>query len=322
MRNWLVEYQQLLTRQIYQQRLPHAIIIAGHTGVGKQLLVEWLTQVLACQHKTEKNDIYQACNACKSCQLFQAKTHPDHFSLTTDTNTLGVDEIRRFITFFQTKAQLSNVQTATIEFADKMTVSAANALLKTLEEPPANSYIFLTTNELDIFLPTIVSRCTVITIRPPVGSKLFNTLGLQFEDPFANISQLAELTDSAQQQELQQFVHNLSRFIDQGIEHQQLVKQMLDNDHCLRWLEKFAVNLMRYRQKWPVQLVSLPEQTQQQMLFSLDQQSLTVIYRLIIAASRQVKTLVQANRQFVFEKLLFDIADTVKASLQTSATLR
>ena len=81
--------------------------------------------------------------------------------------------------FLQTTAHIGKFKTVLIENAQTMTQAAANALLKTLEEPTANSIIILVTNDIEMLLPTIVSRCRVLNIRPNVGQALLQSMSDQ-----------------------------------------------------------------------------------------------------------------------------------------------
>src|SRR5690606_26412999 len=105
-------------------------------------LIKTLSAWLLCLTPTGK-----PCGQCKSCKLMQAESHPDFYLLQPNpelkTPTIGVDAIRGLTNSLQETANQGHNKVAVIEQADRMTVAASNALLKTLEEPQANTYIIL-----------------------------------------------------------------------------------------------------------------------------------------------------------------------------------
>lgn len=104
-----------------------------------------------------------SCGQCQSCNLLSANTHPDLFTL-SDEITVGVDEVRSLAEFVYKKPQISQSKIVVIKEQAKLTENANNALLKTLEEPSENTYLFLLTTSLSSVLPTIVSRCHVVNV--------------------------------------------------------------------------------------------------------------------------------------------------------------
>ncbi len=102
------------------------------------------------------------CGQCKSCQLHKAGNHPDLKVLNGKSESIGIDDIRLASDWLNKTAQISNAQVIIIEYAQNMTENAANALLKTLEEPTNNSFIILLNVGAKKLLPTIRSRCQII----------------------------------------------------------------------------------------------------------------------------------------------------------------
>lgn len=143
-----------------QQRLHHALLIAGPAGVGKAALVQAIAQRLLCQSANAP------CGQCKSCHLFSAGHHPDFLQLTVE-NSIGVDAVREIAGFFQQSAQQGGVKLVSVPQAHKMTEAAANALLKTLEEPGNGYFLLLQTDHPQRLLPTILSRCQQWSIATP-----------------------------------------------------------------------------------------------------------------------------------------------------------
>ncbi len=327
------EKQVKLSRQYQQNTLAHAIIIQGIEGAGQSALAKWLIELLICQNplsitnspKTET--ISQACGQCKACLLRKSDNYPDHLLLNTENKTLGVDDIRRGNAFLEKTAHLGKVKTILIPQAQIMTIAAANALLKTLEEPSANSYIVLITNDLDSLLPTIVSRCAVYAIRPMIGEALLaqlkvsnygdtqvsssSTVSKQSNDTaYINISHLPELTDKIVYQEFQVFNQYFLDYLVHGQSESNLLSQIVDSKHSLRWLEKITCNLMR-----EYYLINATEQILLLANQQISVQVLNQIYQAIITSNKLIKSYTQANRQFVGEQLLMTINDIVRPSM-------
>ncbi|PKG81786.1 DNA polymerase III subunit delta' [Colwellia sp. 75C3] len=326
------EKQRQLSRQYQQQTLAHAILIQGIEGCGKDALAQWLIELLICQKPllahstTELESIVSACGQCKACLLRKSDSYPDHLLLKSENKTLGVDDIRRGNAFLEKTAHLGKVKTIFIPQAQIMTVAAANALLKTLEEPSANSYIVLITDDLDSLLPTIISRCAVYAIRPMVGEallaqlkssshgevKLSSDVSLHErlnESAFVNLSQLAELTDDAIFQEYQTFNQCYLDFLYLGQSESEVLSQLVDNKHSLRWLEKITCNLVRQ-----YYLVKEAEKAALVAKQEISAQVLNQIYQAIISSNKLIKSYTQANRQFVGEQLLMTINNIVRPS--------
>ncbi|WP_057831671.1 DNA polymerase III subunit delta' [Colwellia sp. TT2012] len=326
------EKQRQLSRQYQQQTLAHAILLQGITGSGTEALAQWLIELLICQAPLSSNDavagdvINLACGQCKACLLRKSKSYPDHLLLTSENKTLGVDDIRRGNAFLEKTAHLGVVKTILIPQAQIMTVAASNALLKTLEEPSANSYIVLITDDLDSLLPTIISRCAIYTIRPMVGEALLAQLKTSLHDntqvsndsainsglnanAFVNLSQLAELTDTDVFQAYQHFNQCFLAYLNQGGSESDLLNQLVDNIHALRWLEKITCNLVRH-----YYLVKDPEQKNLVVNQQISIQMLNQIYQAIISSNKLIKSFTQANRQYVGAQLLMTINDIVRPS--------
>jgi DNA polymerase-3 subunit delta' len=296
MHSWLEQQQLLLSKQITQIKLPHAILISGVEGSGKSVLSQWLVQVLSCAKPENVQQVLLPCKVCKSCLLHKSNTYPDHLLIESGGKSIGVDQVRQASRFFEKTAQIGQCKTSLITTAHHMTVSAANALLKTLEEPNANNYIVLLTSEVETLLPTIISRCYLIDIRPPVGEKLLEELKQSGTDPFVNLSHLKELSDSSVNEQYQDFESCFIAFLqNKQFKRTEILRLLNGSNNSERWLEKVMVKLMRQQYNW-LKGDSL-----------LNEQVIWSIYQLVLSAVKQLKLLMQVNKQFVFEKLFVDI---------------
>jgi DNA polymerase-3 subunit delta' len=313
MHSWLIDIKVLLSQQFEENKLPHALLFNGVNGAGKSALAHWLVNILLCQNNTKQTvdslgsnpnsspqsnqqSILVPCQSCKSCLLFKSKTFPDHINIDGEGKNIGVDPIRQVSKFFEKKAQLSHNKSAVINQAHSMTTSAANALLKTLEEPNNNNFILLLTSESQTLLPTIISRCYVIDIRPPVGNALLSELKQEHNDPFVNLSHLPELSNGDENKSYQAFSCHFTALIKQeSFERSHFLKQLVEDKNSLRWLEKLSIDLMRQNSGWVESTSQLSEHT------------IWAIYQSIVKTTKTIKQLVQANNQFTFEKLLIDL---------------
>lgn len=151
-----------LKMRIKHKKVSHSYIFDGIEGIGKKTIAATYAKTLQCL----KGGI-TPCNECNSCKAFDSSNHPDVFFIDTDKKSLGVDEIRNNIQKdIETKPYKYRYKIYIIEKADKMTIQAQNSLLKTIEEPPSYGIIILLSNNFKQFLPTIISRCSLIKLNP------------------------------------------------------------------------------------------------------------------------------------------------------------
>lgn len=135
----------------------HAYLLHGPAGIGKRALAERLMASLLCQHPTGEG----ACGECKSCLLLKAGSHPDNYILEPEEadKAIKVDQVRDLVSFVVQTAQLGGRKVVLIEPVESMNVNAANALLKSLEEPSGDTVLLLVSHQSSRLLPTIKSRC-------------------------------------------------------------------------------------------------------------------------------------------------------------------
>ena len=204
---WLAVSQQFLLQQQSVHRLPHALVFLGSKGLGKGRLIEWLAARLMCHQPTGDG----ACGHCKSCLLVAAGSHPDLIRVQSDKASIGVDLIRQANQKLSETAHQQGARVVLIEHADLMTESAANALLKTLEEPGKRCYLLLTAESNAQLLATINSRCQRHVVPVPDEISALNWLqqqGCQASVAYLRLNQGAPL--------------KTQDFIQQGL-HQKLV---------------------------------------------------------------------------------------------------
>lgn len=165
---WLDPYQYKLTGLAEAGQLHHALLLTGPVGIGKLALARRLAAYLVCKSVQQQ----LPCGRCKSCQLMSSGHHPDVWQLPVEGRSIGVDPIRALGQFMQGASQQGGVKLALISQAELMTEAAANALLKTLEEPPQNSFLILQSAHPAQLLPTILSRCQSWALAPVYGEQI------------------------------------------------------------------------------------------------------------------------------------------------------
>ncbi|MBL0949674.1 MAG: DNA polymerase III subunit delta' [Pseudomonas sp.] len=151
-------WQETLWQQLAgRSQHAHAYLLHGPAGIGKRALAERLMASLLCQ----KPNALEACDNCKSCHLLAAGTHPDNFVLEPEEadKPIKVDQVRELVEFVVQTAQLGGRKVVLLEPAEAMNLNAANALLKSLEEPSGNTVLLLISHQPSRLLPTIKSRC-------------------------------------------------------------------------------------------------------------------------------------------------------------------
>ena len=144
-------------------KVSHAYILHGEKGVGKKTLANVVAKSLQCESGNP-----DPCGECKSCLQVESNNQPDIIWLKQEKpNVISVDEIRsQIVNDIDLKPYSSRYKIYIIPDAQMMNPQAQNALLKTLEEPPEYAIIILLTNNVDKFLPTILSRCIVLNFKP------------------------------------------------------------------------------------------------------------------------------------------------------------
>lgn len=166
-----------------KKKFPHALIVTGLSGIGKQDFCHLLIQSLLCEELYKKTgeqhsgslvedlplDESLPCGVCPSCRQVQAGSHGDFLTLEIreGKKSIGVDQIREMINWINLTHQSKQKKVLFIPAADKMTLQASNALLKTLEEPPGEVVILLLVDHLKSLIATVRSRCQIVSLAKP-----------------------------------------------------------------------------------------------------------------------------------------------------------
>ena len=152
-----------LRRSAASGRSSHAYLFLGGAGAGKRLIANTFAKALQCEGEK------RPCDRCKSCHAFNHGNHPDviYFQPLKNGKTYTIEDVReQLLETVDLKPFQYEKKIYIIEKADTLNIQSQNALLKTLEEPPAHAVFLLLAERAEAFLPTILSRVVVMKIRP------------------------------------------------------------------------------------------------------------------------------------------------------------
>ena len=150
-------------KAIANHKISHAYILTGEAGMGRKSIANAFAMTLLCEKGGS-----EPCMSCHSCKQVMSGNHPDLIYVTHEKpGSIGVDDVREQINdTIMIRPYSSYYKIYIVDEAEKMTVQAQNALLKTIEEPPSYAVIILITTNQEAFLPTILSRCVQMKLKP------------------------------------------------------------------------------------------------------------------------------------------------------------
>lgn len=307
-------FEQLVTS--YQAgRGHHALLLQALPGMGGDALLYALCRYLMCRQP----EGHKSCGYCHSCQLMQAGTHPDYYTLVPEKgkSALGIDAVRDVNEKLYERSRLGGAKVVWISDAALLTDAAANALLKTLEEPPENTWFFLACQEPARLLATLRSRCRLYHLAPPAESyglawlerevtleqnALLAALRLSANAPAAALELLEESRWAARQQ----LIQTLANVLTGGdwltllpiLNHEQAAVR-------LHWLASLLLDAQKRQQG--ISLVSNPDAWTliSQLAQALPASRLQAIARDVSACREQLLNVVGVNRELLLtERLL------------------
>lgn len=163
---WQQSQWNYLIERWRKNNLPHAFLFSGIQGLGKRSLALAFIKTIFC---TESLANTQACGSCRSCHLFEAGSYPDYYLVEPEEEgkSIRIDQVRELNQLLNQTASLGNYKVALLTPAEALPIGAANALLKTLEEPSAGTIFILLSSQPNLLPATIRSRCQIINFQPP-----------------------------------------------------------------------------------------------------------------------------------------------------------
>jgi DNA polymerase III subunit delta' len=171
---WLAPVRERLAALQDQGRLPHGLLLAGAAGAGQAEIGTWLAARLFCRSLRGT-----ACRECADCRLFSAGNHPDFrwVGVLPDKKEISIDQMRALAQVFGMRSYRGGAKVAVITPAESMSTKAFNALLKTLEEPPEETYLVLAASRIDRVPKTVMSRCMRFRLPLPAVREALDWLG-------------------------------------------------------------------------------------------------------------------------------------------------
>jgi DNA polymerase-3 subunit delta' len=174
-------------QQALAQHRGHALLVCGHAGAGALEFLLRLSQAWLCEGRA--SDAAMACGQCGGCRLFLSHTHPDFrlrvpealavargFPIMRDekrkpSRQIRIDEVRQVMDWMTTTSGRGKGKVLALHPAEAMNAASASALLKTLEEPPPRARMVLSTADRGLLMPTILSRCQMLSLAPPTRAQ-------------------------------------------------------------------------------------------------------------------------------------------------------
>lgn len=324
---WQSELWDKMVSHVVTKTLPHAFLFCGVEGVGKELFAKHLSSFLLCELTKSNANIYgeitKPCGQCKQCKLFEGDTHPDFKFIEPDegSKSIKVDQIRQLVEFFSQTSQQGGRKIAILSPAEALNNNAANALLKTLEEPSSNSVIILVSHQSGMLLPTIRSRCQMLDFPQPTLKESLEWLSRHTAESF-NDEDLTETLILANSSPLKA----LSYFeLGALAEYRRMLEELgafLKND-CLstalasRWNDDIAVLRLSWIMLWLEQILKLKfgskmkesHQAEKMFTYLSDKASSPELFSLYSNCLIQYKLFLgtsNPNKVLAFEALLHD----------------
>ena len=175
--DWQKSNWQILTTSHQNKRLGHGLLFHGANGIGKNAFAVEFAHWLLCEQPLAD----KACGECKSCQLIKADSNPDILTLYPEEEgkAIKVDQVRELIQKVSLTSHGSGYRVIIISPADALNINASNSLLKTLEEPPANTFLILISDTPSKLMPTIRSRTQMVKFDLPLEGESLDWLNQQ-----------------------------------------------------------------------------------------------------------------------------------------------
>lgn len=172
-------------------KISHAYLLCGEKGMGKKTLADRFAMLLQCENSDE-----EPCGECKSCKQALGKNNPDiKWVYHEKPNTISVEEVReQLVNDIAIKPYSSKYKIYIIDESEKMSDAAQNAILKTIEEPPEYGIIILLTENREMMLETIKSRCVLLDAKPVLKSEFKEFMQRKMKVPDYDIDSMYEFS--------------------------------------------------------------------------------------------------------------------------------
>jgi DNA polymerase-3 subunit delta' len=266
--------------QLLRQRMPHAILLHGAEGTGKTVFAEHLAQSLLCETPVKDG---HACGNCVSCGWVLQYSHPDYRRIRPElleeeamageaesvetekksakatkapSKEIIINQIRGLSDFMNISTHRQGMRVIVLYPAEALNVPAANALLKSLEEPNAHTVFILVSHSVDKLLPTILSRCHKFSMGMPSKEQALNWLKMQrVNEPDVWLAQQGgspllalQMSQSEGRTDLEDFLRQLS---NPGVESSLKIAekmQKMEISMTVSWLQRWLYDIFSFRQ--------------------------------------------------------------------------
>ncbi len=183
-----------LGRMLLRPAPPQSLLIVGMTGIGKRTLAHSLAAAWLCPERTPRGH----CQTCSVCHKWSdSGEHPDLRVLKPEPEQIKIDAVREIRQWANFAPAVAPFRFVILEEAHRLNPAAANALLKTLEEPPPRYHFILTAPASDLLLPTILSRCRIVRLGALTTESVYQHLKARFDLPDATLQMIAEFSEGA-----------------------------------------------------------------------------------------------------------------------------
>ena len=326
MKPWPVVGHQWAVRQlqtaIERDEVPHALLISGPDNVGKMTLARLVAGTLLCKGQSDE----RPCGVCLACRKLASGSHPDFMPVEPEAEggALKIDQIRAVERFLALTPNESARKIALINAFERATVGAANALLKTLEEPPAYVHLLLLAQDADVLLPTIVSRSQQIVLRPLAPDIVAQALREQWNVPAEQAENLARIsggrrgwairaaTEDAYHQRMEDALALLLNLLDQDLPTRFETAQALTRDASVGVSETLEYWLTGWRDVLLIQTENAERSIHQQHRAALAQIAQHVPLAATVGTLKALEGCQEAlqrnaNPQLALENLLLNL---------------
>lgn len=315
-------WQSLLVRN----PMPHALLLSGQPGMGKAHFARAFAAYWQCTDRKGSS----ACGHCRSCHLLSVGNHPDVKVLEGEgvTNTIKVDSVRALVNWTAMSPKIGQYKVVIIRHADKMNIASANALLKTLEDPPGSTLFLLVTAYADTLPLTIRSRCQCLHFPASYSQDTVDWLEVKLDhkqnartllriaegSPFKALHLAHDDNLKEERQQLFADVHSVvvhqsdplivaSRWQKHGI------------NHLVNLLISWAIDLMRLRltgESFTVTNIDVLQEMQS-LQAGVDLSRLLLFYDKLLALKCTSLTSVTLNPGLVLEDVMIDLSVLISA---------
>lgn len=312
---WFTSIWEGFARQVEQERLPHALLLVGQGGIGALELARAMAQYLLCSAPRPG----RSCGQCKACLLIQADSHPDLHWVTPEegAQSIKIAQIREMGEFTNKTAQQGGRKLIILSPAESMNVNAANALLKSLEEPSGDCVYILVSEQPAFLMATIRSRCSRLQIRTPDFAEALQWLERN------RVNDAEKLLHAAGGRPLRVMEWLASDLWGQREQLRQEIIKLFDGTssflECARVTSAFGgVWIVEQLQIWTVEAIRLGAASQTsedallQQLASFPMQKLLRFYDLLAAKKRLLLSTANPNPQLLLEEIMMDLKELAR----------